>query len=157
MDSWLNITSSFKGDTIIINRDMKSEAKLLSATTLTTHMSNSRDLIDRNNFYPRVLIATSICVWYGLDYSFSCSVIRVWFTASMIGMSQEKSRRGRTHRDDGTNQKDKFSCFYCRKTLCVLMKDCMTLLNMTFLIMLQELLLTSYKLCFNEEACWRFF
>ena len=62
MDSWLNITSSFKGDTIIINRDMKSEAKLLSATTLTTHMSNSRDLIDRNNFYPRVLIATSICV-----------------------------------------------------------------------------------------------
>jgi hypothetical protein len=35
IDSWLNLTSAIQGDTIIINRDLESEVKLMSATKFT--------------------------------------------------------------------------------------------------------------------------
>jgi superfamily II DNA helicase RecQ len=111
IDSWLNLTSSFEGDTIMINGDMESEVKLLSATTFTADIRNPQHLIDNNKFYPRVLIATSSCIGAGLDSSSVFSVIRVGFPTSVLDMIQEMGRCGRSRHGDGTNPTDDFYLF----------------------------------------------
>ena len=111
IDSWLNLTSSFEGDTIMRNGDMESEVKLVSATTFTADIPNPRDLIDNNKFPPRVLIETSSCIRSGLHSSSVFSVIRVGFPKSILDMIQEMGRCGRTRNDDGTNPTDIFFLF----------------------------------------------
>jgi len=111
IDSWLNLTSSFEGDTIMITGEMESEVKLISATTFTTEQSDPRSIIDNNEFYPRILIATSSCIGAGLDSSSVFSVIRVGFPTSILDMIQEMGRCGRNRNNDGTNPSDDFILF----------------------------------------------
>ena len=111
IDSWLNLTSSFEGDTIMINGEMESEVKLISATTFTDEATNPRSIIDNNEFYPRVLIATSSCIGAGLDSSSVFSVIRVRFPTSILDMIQEMGRCGRNRNNDGTEPSDDFFLF----------------------------------------------
>ena len=111
LDSWLNLTSAFEGDTIMINGDMESEVKLKSATMFTTHINNPRELVDGCKFYPRVLIATSSCIGAGLDSSYVYSVIRIGFPTSLLDMIQEMGRCGRNRSNDGTDPSDNFYLF----------------------------------------------
>ena len=111
IDSWLNLTSAFEGDSIMINGDMESELKLASVKRFTTEVSNPRDIIDKNEYYPRVLIATASCIGAGLDSSSVYSVIRIGFPTSIIDMIQEMGRCGRTRTNDGTCPSDDFYLF----------------------------------------------
>ena len=111
IDSWLNLTSAFQGDTIMINGDMESEVKLQSATTFTHDSNETSDLIKNNKFYPRVLIATSSCIGAGLDSSSVFSVIRIGFPTSILDMIQEMGRCGRNRSNDGTDPTDEFYLF----------------------------------------------
>ena len=111
IDSWLNLTSAFEGDTIMINGDMDSEVKLVSATTFTSETNNPRDKIDKNEFYPRVLIATSSCIGAGLDSSLVYSVVRIGFPTSILDLIQEMGRCGRSRCNDGANPTDDFFLF----------------------------------------------
>jgi hypothetical protein len=54
IESWLNLTSSFDGDTIMINGDMESEVKLMSATTFTSELNRDGGSIGNttNAFHP---------------------------------------------------------------------------------------------------------
>ena len=52
----------------MINGDMESEVKLVSDTNFTSNTNNSRDNMDKNEFYPRVLIVTSSCIGDGLVF-----------------------------------------------------------------------------------------
>ena len=111
IDSWLNLTSAFEGDTIMINGDMESEVKLVSSTTFTSVIENPREKIDKNEFYPRVLIATSSCIGAGLDSSFVYSVVRIGFPTSILDLIQEMGRCGRSRLNDGANPSDDFYLF----------------------------------------------
>ena len=111
IDSWLNLTSAFEGDTIMINGDMESEVKLMSATTFTSNPSNPRENIDKDVFYPRVLIATSSCIGAGLDSSSVYSVVRIGFPTSLLDLIQEMGRCGRNRINDGTNPTDNYYLF----------------------------------------------
>lgn len=111
IDSWLNLTSSFEGDTIIANGGMESEVKLLSATALAAGTPNPHVLIQNNEFYPRVLIAMSSCIGAGLDSSLVCSAARGGFPASILDMIQEMGRCGRSRNNDGSNPTDDFFLF----------------------------------------------
>ena len=111
IDSWLNLTSAFEGDTIMINGDMESEVKLKSATMFTTHINNPRGLVDDSKFYPRVLIATSSSIGAGLDSRDVYSVIRIGFPTSVLDMIQEMGRCGRNRSNDGTDPSDNFYLF----------------------------------------------
>ena len=117
IDSWLNLTLSFEGDTIMINRDMESEVKLLSATTFTADTLNPHNLIKNNKFNLRVLIATLSCIRADLDLSSVHSIIQVGFPISIFDMIQEIGRYERSRNNDGTNLTDEFFCFYLYKTL----------------------------------------
>ena len=111
LDSWLNLTSAFEGDTIMINGDMESEVKLKSATIFTSHINNARELVDNFKFYPRVLIATSSCIGAGLDSRSVYCVIRIGFPTSILDMIQEMGRCGRTRSNDGSNPSDDLYLF----------------------------------------------
>ena len=111
IDSWLNLTSAFEGDTIMINGDMESEVKLMSATTFTSNPSNPCENIDTDIFYPRVLIATSSCIGAGLDSSSVYSVVRIGFPTSLLDLIQEMGRCGRNRINDGTNPTDNYYLF----------------------------------------------
>ena len=138
IDSWLNLTSSFEGDTIMINGDIQSEVKLFSATSFTSETTNPQDLIDDNKFYPRVVIATSSCVGDRLDSSSVCSVIRIGFPTSVLYITQEIGRRGRTCNGDGTNPTCDLFCFSPCKISYALMKNDVILFKMNFITILQE-------------------
>ena len=111
IDSWLNLTSVFEGNTIMINGDMESEVKLISATTFTSEATNPRETLDENKYYPRVLIATSSCIGAGLDSSSVYSVIRIGYPTSILDLIQEMGRCGRNRINDGTNPSDEFYLF----------------------------------------------
>jgi hypothetical protein len=111
IDSWLNLTSAIQGDTIIINGDLESEVKLMSATKFTEDVENPNDLIENNKFYPRILVATSSCIGAGLDSSSVYTVIRIGFPTSTLDLIQEMGRCGRNRINDGTNPSDNFHVF----------------------------------------------
>ena len=111
IDSWLNLTSFFDGDTIMINGEIESEVKLMSATTFTSESNNRPNRDNETVFNPRVLIATSSCIGAGLDSSSVYSVIRIGYPTSVLDMIQEMGRCGRNRSNNGENPSDDFYLF----------------------------------------------
>ena len=106
----------FEGDTILIKGDLESDMKQVNAEKFTEEVHNLDVLIENNEFYPRVLLATSSCIGAGLDSSAVYSVLRIGFPTSLINMIQEMGRCGRGRDDDGISPTDLFS-------LCVKLSD----------------------------------
>lgn len=92
----------------MITGEMESEVKLVSATEFTAEENDARSIIDRNEFYPRILIATSSCIGAGLDSSSVLSAIHAAFPTSMLDMIQEMGRCGRNRINDGSNPSEVF-------------------------------------------------
>ena len=68
--------------------------KFVSAEQVTCSAENSQQLIDLNQFYPHILLATAGCIGAGLDCSDVYSVCRIVFPSSIIDMVQELGRCG---------------------------------------------------------------
>ena len=106
----------FEGDTILIKGDLESDMKQVNAEKFTEEVHNPDVLIENNEFYPQVLLATSSCIGAGLDSSAVYSVLRIGFPTSQINMIQEIGRCERGRDDDGNSPTDLFS-------LCVKLSD----------------------------------
>ena len=75
IDVLLENKSIFEGDTLLIIGDLETEVKQVNAERFTEEINNADKLIEENEFYPRVLIATSSCIGTGLDSSLVYSVL----------------------------------------------------------------------------------
>ena len=95
LEQWMNSSDIIKGDVLIIHGDMKKEVKFVSAERFTTTVTNPQELIDSNQYYPRILLATAGSIGAGLDSSDVFSVTRIGFPTSVIDMAQEMGRCGR--------------------------------------------------------------
>lgn len=71
----LDSSSDIRGDALIIQGNMKPEEKFVSAQIFTKHVGNPENLINRNEFYPRILIATAGRIGAGLDSDMVNSVV----------------------------------------------------------------------------------
>ena len=85
----------FEGDTVLIIGGLEPEVKLINAQTFTKEIHNAAELIENNEFFPRVLIATSSSIGAGLGLSDVYSVIRIGFPTSILDLMQEMGRYGR--------------------------------------------------------------
>ena len=96
-------------DALVIHGDRKPEVKLISAERRTETVSNPEELINRNKFYPWILIATAGSIGAGLDSSDMYAVCWVGFATSIFAMAQELGWCGR----DRTNESsiDNFHLF----------------------------------------------
>ena len=95
----------------MIKGDMETKLKLASVTRFTDEVNNPLDIIDKNEYYPRVLIATASYIGASLDSSSVYSVIRIGFRTSIIDMIQEMGHCGKNHTNNGTYPSDDFRVF----------------------------------------------
>ena len=86
VEHWLDSGDGIKGDSLIIQRDMKSEVKLVSTQMFTKTVCNAEELVNSNSFYPRILMATSGSIGAGLDSADVYSVVKVGFLTSILEM-----------------------------------------------------------------------
>ena len=108
IDVMLDNETIFEGDTILIKGDLETELKQVNAERFTEEIHNGDELIEENEFYPYVLIATSSCIGAGLDSSLVYSVLRVGFPTSLINMIQEMGWCGRGRVNNGASPTDLF-------------------------------------------------
>ena len=108
IEQWLDTSDDNRGDALIIQGDMKPEVKILSAEIFTKNVENPEDMIHKNEFYPRILIATAGSIGAGLDSDMVNSVVRVGFPTSLIDMVQEMGRCGRGRSNDDGIVTDNF-------------------------------------------------
>ena len=69
IDVLLDNESVFEGDTVLIKGDLDPEVKKVNAEKFTEEVINPAEVIEENEFYPRVPIATPSCIGAGLDSS----------------------------------------------------------------------------------------
>ena len=81
---------------------MQPEVKYISAEIFTRSIENSDNLINRNIFFPRILIVTAGSIGDGLDTMDVHSVVRGGYPTSILEILQEigRCRRGITNSDD---------------------------------------------------------
>ena len=58
-ESWLDLSDDIKVDVLIIQGDLQPEVKFISAEQFTCSVDNPQHLINSNQFYPRILLATA--------------------------------------------------------------------------------------------------
>ena len=112
IDTWLDNPDSIEGDTIVINGELTSEWKLISSELFTKECSNLQDQIKKNEFVPRILLATSGCIGAGLDCPDVVVVIRDGFPTSMVDLIQEMGRCGRSQTESRENSTNMSDCFH---------------------------------------------
>ena len=97
IESWLDLSDDIKGDIIVIQGNLQPEVKFVSAEQFTRSVDNiqAQGLLDNNQFYPRILLATASCIGAGLDSPDVYSVCRIGFPSSVIDLVQEMGRCGR--------------------------------------------------------------
>ena len=90
----MDMNNNIKGDVLIIQGDLQPEVKFVSAQQFTQHIVDPQLLLDKNAFYPRILLATAGCIGAGLDSADVYTVIRVGFPSGILDMVQEIGRCG---------------------------------------------------------------
>ena len=95
LELWMDMQDNIQGDVLIIQGDLQPEVKFVSAQQFTRHIADPQVLLDRNEYYPRILLATAGCIGAGLDSADVYSVIRVGFPSGILDMVQELGRCGR--------------------------------------------------------------
>ena len=68
-----------QGDILVINGDLKPEVKFVSAERFTEEIEDPESVVNRNQFYPRVLLATAGSIGAGLDSPDVFAVVRLGF------------------------------------------------------------------------------
>lgn len=59
IESWMDMTDNIQGDVLIIQGDLQPEVKFVSAEQFTKNVECPQTLLDKNEFYPRILLATA--------------------------------------------------------------------------------------------------
>ena len=95
IESWMDMNDKIQGDVLIIQGDLQPEVKFVSAEQFTKSILDPQSLVDKNEFYPRILLATAGCIGAGLDSPDVYCVSRIGFPLSIIDMVQEMGRCGR--------------------------------------------------------------
>jgi len=95
LELWMDMQDNIQGDVLIIQGDLQPEVKFVSAQQFTRHITDPQVLLDKNEYYPRILLATAGCIGAGLDSADVYSVIRVGFPSGILDMVQEMGRCGR--------------------------------------------------------------
>ena len=104
----MDLNDNIQGDVMIIQGDLQSEVKFVSAEQFTQHIIDPQLLLDRNEYYPRILLATAGCIIAGLDSPNVYSVCRVGFPLSILDMVQEIGRCGRGRITESGTHTDNF-------------------------------------------------
>ena len=95
LELWLDMNPDIQGDILVINGDLKPEVKFVSAERFTEEITDPESAVNRNKFYPRVLLATAGSIGAGLDSPDVFAVVRLGFPTSIFEMAQELGRCGR--------------------------------------------------------------
>ena len=175
IDSWLDGNDTICGDTLLIKGMLESEWKFKAATMFTTKPLSTSDLVDKNRYYPRILIATASCIGAGLDCSEVYCVIRDGFPASMMHLSQELGRCGRERSIGKDGYSDNFelilnmeSFVYLNERLYVTEKtqkpdksnvsatsdENDTIKKVDYVNLRQQSLLDVASMIFTNKGCW---
>lgn len=109
LELWMDMQDNIQGDVLIIQGDLQPEVKFVSAQQFTRHIEDPQTILDRNEYYPRILLATAGCIGAGLDSSDVFSVIRVGFPSGILDMVQELGRCGRGRITASGDHTDNFS------------------------------------------------
>ena len=91
--------------------DLKPEVKIFSAERFTRCIDNPEELVNTNQFYPRIMLATAGSIGSGLDSPDVYSVYRVGFPTSIFEMAQELGRCRRGCTNDNGVVTDNFHLF----------------------------------------------
>ena len=67
IDSCMNYLDTVDGDTIVIQGDLELDWKFVSAAEFTKSRTDISAMMENNEYYPRILCATSGCIETGLD------------------------------------------------------------------------------------------
>lgn len=79
VEHWLDSGDGVKGDSLIIQGDMKAEVNFVSAQMFTITVDNAEELVNSNSLYPMILMATAGSIGAGLDSEDIYRVVRVGF------------------------------------------------------------------------------
>ena len=71
----------------MIDEDIKSKLKWVSVRVFSTEVIELCDIVEINEYYPRVLISTKSCISTGLDSSSAWRGIRIGFTTIVIDIT----------------------------------------------------------------------
>ena len=111
VESWMDMDDSILGDLLVIHGDQKPEVKFVSAERFTETIANPEELINKDKFYPRILLATAGSIGAGLDSPDVYAVCRVGFPTSIFAMAQELGRCGRGRSNENNLVTDNFHLF----------------------------------------------
>ena len=95
IELWLDGNDDIKGDVLVINGDLKPEVKFASVERFTMLVEEPENVINNNQFYPRILLATAGSIGAGLDSPDVYTVCRASFSQSIFELAQELGRCGR--------------------------------------------------------------
>lgn len=106
IDFWLDETSPFAGNALLITGAMEPELKLKHTNKF---VSPSPQITDEDSFVPRILLAAAGCIGAGLGSSKAHRAIRIGFSSSVNNLAQEMGRCGCGRGNDPNNSTDKSS------------------------------------------------
>ena len=126
IESWLDMDDIILGDALVIHGDQSPEVKCVSAESFTESVSNPEELINRNKFDTRIILATTGSIGAGLDRLDVYAVCRVGFPTSLFEMAQELGRCDRSRKNESNIATYNFHFFlalddfvYLNKKLCL--------------------------------------
>ena len=90
---------------------MFADVKLLSTVKFTTKVHDPNSLLEKNEYYPRILIAKESFIGNGLDCDDVYQVVNVGFPTSILDAIQEMGRCGRNRSNTIDANVDKYSFF----------------------------------------------
>ena len=67
IENWLNSNDTIRGDAIVIQDNIQLEMKLVSTKMFTASVEDPEGVLNRNELYPRLLLATPGSIGTGLD------------------------------------------------------------------------------------------
>jgi len=86
------MNDTIQGNVLIIQGGLQPEVKFVSAEKFTKITNDPQLLVDKNEFYTRILIATAGCIGAGVDSPDIYSISRIGFPSSIIDLVQEMGR-----------------------------------------------------------------
>ena len=85
VDNFINYPDTIEGDCVLINGDMESSWKNITAREFTASVDNPKTIIESNNHCPRILGATAGCIGAGLD----CEDVKLVRVVDTIGLPMD--------------------------------------------------------------------
>ena len=95
IELWLNGKDDINEDVLVINGDITPEVKFACAERFTMVVEHADNMVNNNQFYPRILLTIAGSIGAGLDSPDLYTVCRAGLSPSIFELAQELGQCGR--------------------------------------------------------------